>query len=47
MQMNWIGGETNDENVENLICDPTHKDSILHILPEPTDINCKKCGLGE
>lgn len=28
-------------------CDPKHKDSILELLPEPTEINCKGCGIGQ
>ena len=41
MQLNWLGEKENE-----YICDPNHKDSILQVLPQPTQLNCKGCGVG-
>jgi hypothetical protein len=45
MTLHWIG-ETEDITLEDLICDPTHEDSILAVLPDVTEINCKGCSIG-
>jgi len=45
MTMYWIGAEE-EENLEDMICDPHHKDSIVAILPDATEINCKGCSMG-
>lgn len=46
MTLHWIGA-TKDENEEDLICDPHHKDSIIAVLPDVTEINCKGCSMGQ
>lgn len=46
MTLHWIG-ETEDITLEDLICDPTHEDSILAVLPDVTEINCKGCSIGQ